>query len=104
MAEGLDYVLPPRPGGVLACLSARPDLDVVFVAHTGLDELLTPAQVWAQLPLYMPMSVRWWTAGPRPPLEDDRAAEDWLALEWAVIDEWIGAQAERGRRLDPADD
>ena len=103
MAEGLEYVLPPRAGGVLTCLSARPDLDIVFVAHTGLEELLTPTQVWAHLPLDTPMSVRWWTAGSRPPLHDSRAAEDWLALEWAVIDEWIGSQAERGRRLDPAD-
>jgi hypothetical protein len=32
---GNPHVLPPRPAGVLACLAARPDLDVVVVAHTG---------------------------------------------------------------------
>ena len=98
-AETLEYLLPPRTGGVLACLTAAPDLEVVFVAHTGLEELVTAGQVWAHLPLRMPMSVRWWKAGSRPVTGDRQATEDWLMTEWAIIDEWIGTQADRGRRL-----
>jgi 1-acyl-sn-glycerol-3-phosphate acyltransferase len=101
VAEQLDYVLPPRPTGVLACLAGRPDLEIVLVAHAGLDALVSVAQVWAHLPFQYPMSVRWWKAGSRPPVGDRQAAEEWLVAEWAVIDEWIGIQADRQRRLDP---
>ena len=45
------HVLPPRPAGVLACLAARPDLDVVVVAHSGLDDLVSPVMLWRALPL-----------------------------------------------------
>jgi 1-acyl-sn-glycerol-3-phosphate acyltransferase len=98
-AGSLEFLLPPRAGGVLACLGAAPDLEVVFVAHTGLDELVTASQAWAHIPLRMPMSVRWWKAGSRPLTTDTRAGEEWLMTEWAIIDEWIGSQADRGRRL-----
>ena len=45
-AEGMTNVLAPRPGGLLAALDAAPDADVVLVAHTGLDHLLTVADLW----------------------------------------------------------
>lgn len=83
-------VLPPRPAGVLACLAARPDLDVVVVAHTGLDDLTSPVLVWRALPLAgRPMTVRWW---PVPasgvPAAPDRQRQ-WLRLQWALVDAWI---------------
>lgn len=91
----MEHVLPPRAGGVLACLDARSDLPVVVVAHTGLDKLTTVGQVWAALPFTVPMAVRWWPAAPPPPApplpgeEDDRVR--WLTAEWAVVDQWIDA-------------
>src|SRR5689334_3985057 len=42
-ATAMRNVLPPRPGGVLAALDAAPEADVVLVAHTGVDHLLTVA-------------------------------------------------------------
>jgi hypothetical protein len=43
-ASRLKHVLPPRPLGTLSLLEARPDMDVVFCAHTGLEE--TNRLVW----------------------------------------------------------
>jgi 1-acyl-sn-glycerol-3-phosphate acyltransferase len=86
-------VLPPRPAGVLACLAARPDLDVVVVAHTGLEDLVTPALVWQALPLWdRPMTVRWWyeAAQTIPAGPDDRY--QWLRVQWSIVDSWIGAR------------
>src|SRR5262245_26401096 len=40
-ARGLDNLLPPRPNGTIAAIEACPAADVVFVAHTGLDDLIT---------------------------------------------------------------
>jgi hypothetical protein len=103
VAEQLDYLLPPRSAGVLAGLVARPNLEIVFVAHTGLEELVTVKNVWAHLPFEVPMSLRWWKAGGRPSLDDARSVDDWLNTEWAIIEQWIGTQADLGRRVPPAD-
>ena len=82
-------VLPPRPGGVFACLDARPGLSVVVVAHAGLDRVVRIRQAWDQLPLTRPMKVRAWPTAEMPPARDDRLA--WLTLEWAVVDQWVDA-------------
>jgi 1-acyl-sn-glycerol-3-phosphate acyltransferase len=82
-------VLPPRPGGVLACLDSRPDVSVVVVAHAGLDRIVSARQVWDQLPITTPMMVRAWPTAEVPPGEEARLA--WLTLEWAVVDEWVDA-------------
>lgn len=82
-------VLPPRPGGVLAGLDARPDLPVVVVAHAGLDKVVTARQAWGELPITTPMTVRAWPTAEVPKGEEARLA--WLTLEWAVVDEWVDA-------------
>jgi 1-acyl-sn-glycerol-3-phosphate acyltransferase len=99
LAEQLEYLLPPRPSGALACLKAHPDLEVVLFAHTGLEELMTVKDVWEHLPFDTPMSVRWWKTTSKPAAPDFAAVDDWLVTEWAIIDEWIGTQADQGRRL-----
>jgi 1-acyl-sn-glycerol-3-phosphate acyltransferase len=93
------HVLPPRPAGVLACLSVRPDLEVVIAAHTGLDDLTSPALIWRALPVRRPMVMRWWHFP-----ESSRPAADrlqsWLDLQWAFVDSWIDAR--KARRGAPA--
>ena len=101
VAEQLEHLLPPRAAGVRACLAARSDLEVVLVAHTGLEELVTLRQGWAHLPFEVPMSVRWWKAGTRPQSTDAGAVEEWLVTEWAIIEQWIELQVDQGRRLSP---
>jgi len=82
-------VLPPRPDGVFTCLDANPALDVVVVAHAGLDRIVRARQAWEQLPLDTPMTVRAWPTADVPKEPEDRLA--WLTLEWAVVDEWVDA-------------
>lgn len=91
----MNHVLPPRTGGVLACLQARPEIPVVMVGHTGLDEITSARDVWHALPFTTPMSVRWWPASQIPEGTTERIA--WLTTEWAVVDEWIDAQKEDRR-------
>jgi 1-acyl-sn-glycerol-3-phosphate acyltransferase len=101
-AQSNPNVLPPRPSGVLACLAGRPDLGVAIVAHTGLEDLVSPATVWRALPVTgRPMTVRWWyePAGTVPDSDDDR--REWLRLQWAIVDSWIDARkAARSGQLD----
>ena len=64
-AEAMTNVLAPRPGGFLAALDAAPDADVVLVAHTGLDHLLTVGDIWRELPMDKQLIMRWWTGAAR---------------------------------------
>lgn len=88
-AEAMTNVLAPRPGGVLAALDAAPHADLVLVAHTGLDHLLTVADIWAELPMDKEIVVRWWRVSRRdlPEGRDERI--DWLFTWWEQIDRWI---------------
>jgi 1-acyl-sn-glycerol-3-phosphate acyltransferase len=88
-AERMTNVLAPRPGGFLAALDAAPDADVVLVAHTGLDHLLTVGDLWRELPMDKRIVMRWWTV-PRAEIPTDREARiDWLFGWWERIDQWI---------------
>jgi hypothetical protein len=92
-AEAMRHVLAPRPGGVLAALDAAPDADVVMVAHTGLDHLVTVRDIWRELPMDKAITMRWWLepASAIPAGRNERI--DWLYKWWERIDTWIGDQA-----------
>ncbi len=96
-AEQLKHVMAPRPGGVLAALTQAQDADVVFVAHTGVEHMVTVLDVWRELPMDREIQMRWWIV---PADEVPAAAEDrigWLYAWWARIDDWIDErQAEAG--------
>ena len=88
-AERMRHVIAPRPGGVIAALDASPESDVLLVAHTGLDHLLTVADVWRELPMDKAIVMRWWRV-PRseiPAGRDERI--DWLFGWWERVDGWI---------------
>jgi 1-acyl-sn-glycerol-3-phosphate acyltransferase len=90
-AEAMTNVLAPRPGGFIAALDAAPDADVVLVAHTGLDHMLTVSDVWRELPMDKQLVMRWWTV-PRAEIPAGREERiDWLFGWWERIDVWIEA-------------
>jgi 1-acyl-sn-glycerol-3-phosphate acyltransferase len=88
-AEQLRNVLPPKPGGLLAAIDAAPDSGVVFVAHTGLDRMVTVGDVWRELPMDKRLVMRFWSVPPEdvPTTEAERIT--WLYDWWAQIDSWI---------------
>jgi 1-acyl-sn-glycerol-3-phosphate acyltransferase len=88
-AEHLRNLLPPKPGGLLAALDAAPDAGVIFVAHTGLDRMITVADVWRELPMDKRLVMRFWSVDPEdvPTGEEERTT--WLYDWWARIDAWI---------------
>ncbi|WP_134740577.1 lysophospholipid acyltransferase family protein [Nocardioides sp. 503] len=88
-AEAMTNVLAPRPGGFIAALDAAPEADVVLVAHTGLDHLLTVGDLWRELPMDKRIVMRWWTV-PRDEIPEGREERiDWLFGWWERIDAWI---------------
>ncbi|MEJ7795067.1 MAG: lysophospholipid acyltransferase family protein, partial [Nocardioides sp.] len=90
-AEAMTHVLAPRPGGFIAALEGAPDADVVLVAHTGLDHMLTVGDVWRELPMDKKIVMRWWQVS-REEIPDDRDERiEWLFGWWERIDEWVEA-------------
>ena len=99
-AERMEHVLAPRPGGFLAALDAAPEADVVLVAHTGLDHLMTVRDLWRELPMDKRLIMRWWRV-PRDEIPAGREARvDWLFDRWEEIDRWVEEHrpVELGRR------
>lgn len=93
-AVAMPHVLPPRAGGALAAVAACPAADVVFVAHTGLDKLVSVRDVWQRLSADMEVRAQWWRVpAAEVPREVGRDAQvSWLYDWWQRIDAWISAQ------------
>jgi 1-acyl-sn-glycerol-3-phosphate acyltransferase len=88
-AERMRHVVAPRPGGFLAALDAAPDADVLMVAHTGLDHMLTMADVWRELPMDKRLVMRWWRVSREEIPEGREERIDWLFERWQQIDTWV---------------
>ena len=88
-AEEMINVLAPRPGGVMAALDAAPEADVLLVAHTGLDHVVSLADVWHSLPMDKRLLMGWWRV-PREEIPAGREERiEWLFEWWRRIDQWI---------------
>jgi 1-acyl-sn-glycerol-3-phosphate acyltransferase len=89
----LSYVLPPRPGGVLALLDTIP-ADVVVIAHTGLDQYGSFSELAKAVPLRNPIVVCAWRI-PRdqiPVADGDRIA--WLDDQWVLVNDRLANDAQ----------
>ncbi len=90
-ASQMPNLLAPRSGGAFAAITACPEADVIFVAHAGLDQLVSVGDIWRNLPIGHVIRARWW----RIPVDEvprDLEHEEqlrWLYDWWARIDTWI---------------
>jgi len=84
-------LLPPRPGRTLAAIADCPDADVTFVAHAGLDTIVSVGDVWRNFPIDSVIKARWWRVPHDQALGDDThdAQMQWLYDPWLRIDSWI---------------
>jgi 1-acyl-sn-glycerol-3-phosphate acyltransferase len=89
-AERMVNVLPPRPGGVTAALRAATDADAVFVAHTGLEHLVTVGDLWRALPMDTEVRMHWWRVPAAEVPRDEHGIVEWLFGWWETVDAWIG--------------
>ncbi|HEX4830989.1 MAG TPA: 1-acyl-sn-glycerol-3-phosphate acyltransferase [Trebonia sp.] len=97
-AAAMPNVLPPRPGGALAAIEACPEADVIFVAHAGLDTLVSVRDVWQSLRGDLTVRVQWWRvpAGEVPRAAGRDAQVEWLFDWWARVDGWVTAEHAAG--------
>lgn len=88
-AREMRHVLTPRPGGALAAMEMAPDAEVVFVAHTGLEDLSSAVDLWRGVPMDSRIRVKLWRVPtPEVPKHPEEAA-GWLLGWWRRIDRWI---------------
>lgn len=97
-ARGLRHVLAPRPGGALAAIDAAPEADVVFVAHTGLEDLSSVVDLWRGLPMDDEVKVRLWRIRATELPRDQEAQIEWLYAWWGRIDDWIAVELAASKR------
>lgn len=91
-AAQMVHVLPPRPAGTLAAVTAAPAADVVVFSHTGHDDLQDLSSVWRSLPLRRPLDVIWWREAAVNVPRGEAAVVDWLFDLWQRIDVWVAEQ------------
>jgi 1-acyl-sn-glycerol-3-phosphate acyltransferase len=99
-AQRLQHVLPPRRGGALALLETRPDVDVAFLAHVGLEGATNLNDIWRGKLIGRTIRLCFWRV---PSAEIPRTAEErvgWLDAQWARVDAWTAAHS--GSRAAPA--
>jgi hypothetical protein len=92
-AEKMSHVLPPRHNGVMAAIGAARDADVVFVAHSVLEDIGSFKQLWTSIPLVEPIHARYWRIPPAEVPHDRDELIEWLFGWWERIDRWIEERA-----------
>lgn len=89
-ANGLEYLLPPKPAGALALLLRAED--VVIFGHVGLEGVAEFKGLRDHLPAKQPIATEAWPfhIADLPAREDSRIA--WLHEQWAALDRWVSEQ------------
>lgn len=88
-AEKMEHVLPPRHNGVMAAIKNAPNADVVFVAHSVLEDIGSVKQLWSRIPLERPIHARYWRIPPSEVPSDGDELLEWLYGWWERIDAWV---------------
>ena len=98
-AEGLRYLLPPRPGGALAMLAGAPHADAVFVGNSGFERFNSLGAIYRSVPFEEPVRVWLWRV---PNSEIPRDPEQqllWLYDQWERLDASIHVRLRRAASL-----
>jgi 1-acyl-sn-glycerol-3-phosphate acyltransferase len=92
--SGIEYLLPPKAGGVLAVLDGAPETDVVLMAHQGFDGMRLISDIWDGELAGRVIRVRFTRipAAEIPAGRDERV--EWLDNVWLEMDGWVGSKME----------
>jgi 1-acyl-sn-glycerol-3-phosphate acyltransferase len=87
MADAMQHVIAPRPGGALAAIDAAPEADVVVMGHVGFPT--SAGEVWKLLPHHQPIELELWhePADSIPSEHGERIG--WLFERWRRLDAWV---------------
>ncbi len=90
--EPIEYLLPPKVGGLLAVLEAAPEADVVVMMHQGFDGLRLISDIWDGALVGRTINVRF-TRVPHQQIPATRDAQvEWLDQLWLDGDRWVASK------------
>ena len=88
----IEYLLPPKVGGLLAVLSQAPQADVVLMAHQGFDGLRLISDIWGGALVGRVINVRF-TRVPHDQIPTSRDNQvQWLDELWLEADRWVASK------------
>jgi 1-acyl-sn-glycerol-3-phosphate acyltransferase len=93
-AQALQWLLPPRLGGVLALLESAPEADVVIGVHTGFEGVRSLADVWNGALVGRRIRVRFERIAAAVVPAEREARVDWIFDQWSRLDAWLEANVE----------
>lgn len=88
-AERLTHLLPIRPGGALALLSAAPACDLLFVGHHGLEGFSHLSDILAGGLAGRTVRLRFWREAAASIPQGTEARRAWLEEKWERVDAWL---------------
>jgi 1-acyl-sn-glycerol-3-phosphate acyltransferase len=98
LATGLRHVLPPRVGGTQALLKGNPALDVIILAHKGLESASSLADLWKGQLIGVTLRVRL-QRFPHADIPGESEEQSlWLHERWREVDEWVGEKGPTGQK------
>lgn len=97
-AEAMRHTLPPRAGGALAMLEGAGDVDVLFVAHAGLESFTSIPNIVRNIPLRDPVAIHCWRVVAREIPTNPDQRYDWLFDQFERMDRWVVEQLDTERR------
>jgi 1-acyl-sn-glycerol-3-phosphate acyltransferase len=90
-AAELKNTLPPRLGGTVALLELRPDLDVVFCSHSGLENSLDKASIIAGGLNGQHIRIKFWRVKAADIPRERAELRRWLFKQWRKVDAYVSA-------------
>lgn len=93
-AQALEWLLPPRLGGVLALLDAAPEADVVIGVHTGFETVRSLADLWNGALVGRRIQVRFERIAAAAIPAGREARVDWIYDQWSQLDAWLESHVE----------
>lgn len=95
-AKALRHTLPLYLGGALALLSRAEGADVAFLAHVGLDQVVTLRHFMNGALRNRHLRVKLFSVPASEVPTTEEARIDWLYDQWKRVDDWVGAELEKG--------
>jgi 1-acyl-sn-glycerol-3-phosphate acyltransferase len=89
--RGWTELLPPRPGGARALISAAPNLDLVFCAHTGFEGASHVSQLVNGSWIGADIRIRFWRVDHRDIPSDEAEQREFLFAQWDRMQETVVA-------------
>jgi 1-acyl-sn-glycerol-3-phosphate acyltransferase len=90
LAKELRHVLPPKLGGMLALLEQCKDADVLFFAHSGLENVASFREIARGVLTGRRIRLRLWRVPASEVPQDAESRITWFYEQWRVVDRWLG--------------